>query len=111
MADKTAAGSAVAVSDLTPTSRDSQQRSDVEADIEGSGGEDTAVQKTKVSTIGERPACFKNTFQEVSFVFMATVAMATSTFLTGATVIVTASIGKDLNMSQSQISWISAAAT
>ncbi|KAH7017474.1 major facilitator superfamily domain-containing protein [Ilyonectria destructans] len=42
---------------------------------------------------------------------MATVAMATSAFLTGATVIVTASIGKDLDMSQSQISWISAAAT
>ncbi|KAH7160761.1 major facilitator superfamily domain-containing protein [Dactylonectria macrodidyma] len=42
---------------------------------------------------------------------MATVAMATNTFLTGATVIVTAAIGKDLGMSQSQISWISAAAT
>ncbi|KAH6895531.1 major facilitator superfamily domain-containing protein [Thelonectria olida] len=42
---------------------------------------------------------------------MATVAMATNTFLTGTTVIVTAAIGKDLNMSQSQISWIAAATT
>lgn len=62
-------------------------------------------------SIGERPACFRNTFQEVSFVFMATIAMATNTFLTGSTVIVTAAIGKDLGMTQSQISWISAAAT
>lgn len=111
MADKMAAGTAVTAGDLTPTSRDTARRSDIDGDVEGSGGEDTAVQKKKVSTIGERPACFKNTFQEVMFVFMATVAMATNTFLTGATVIVTAAIGKDLGMSQSQISWISAAAT
>ncbi|KAF7546976.1 hypothetical protein G7Z17_g8038 [Cylindrodendrum hubeiense] len=109
--DKTAAGSAATDLDLTPTSRDTQQPSDIEADVEVSGGEDTAAQKKKTSKLGVRPACFKNTFQEVAFVFMATVAMATNTFLTGATVIVTASIGKDLGMSQSQISWISAAAT
>ncbi|KAK7418350.1 hypothetical protein QQX98_003970 [Neonectria punicea] len=111
MADKTAAGTAITGGDLTPTSRDTPRRSDIDGDVEGSGGEDAAVQKKKVSTIGERPACFKSTFQEVMFVFMATVAMATNTFLTGATVIVTAAIGKDLGMSQSQISWISAAAT
>lgn len=63
------------------------------------------------SSIGARPSCFNNTFQEVSFVFMATVAMASNTFLSGATVIVTASIGRDLGMSQSEITWISAAAT
>jgi hypothetical protein len=97
----------------SPTSRETKTSADVaaNADVEGSGGEDVAVQKAKVSKIGERPTVFKNTFQEVSFVFMATVAMATNTFLTGTTVIVTASIGKDLNMSQSQISWISAATT
>lgn len=71
--------------------------------------EDVAVEKKKA--IGERPECFKNTFQEIAFVFMATIAMATNTFLTGSTVIVTAAIGKDLGMTQSQISWISAAAT
>ncbi|CAM1511470.1 Fc.00g089830.m01.CDS01 [Cosmosporella sp. VM-42] len=79
-----------------PTSRDS--------------GRDVEDVKSK-NPRGERPACFKNTFQEVSFVFMATIAMATNTFLTGSTVIVTASIGRDLGMSQSQISWISAATT
>lgn len=104
----------------SPTSRDTKS-ADVNAgdvtadamntDVEGSGGEDVAVQKAKAPKIGERPDVFKSTTQEVLFVFMATVAMATSTFLTGTTVIVTAAIGRDLNMSQSQISWIAAAAT
>ncbi|KAF7560616.1 hypothetical protein G7046_g3524 [Stylonectria norvegica] len=58
---------------------------------------------------GERPACFKNTFQEVAFVFMATLALAANNFVVGATVVVTASIGRDLDMTQSEISWISAA--
>lgn len=57
---------------------------------------------------GDRPDCFKNTFQEVSFVFQATMATATSSFLTGVCLIVTASIGRDLGMTQGQISWITA---
>lgn len=55
-----------------------------------------------------RPDCFKSTFQEVSFVFQATMATATSSFLTGVCLIVTASIGRDLGMTQGQISWITA---
>ena len=61
--------------------------------------------------IGRRPKCFRNTFQEVLFVLLATVGMAMSTLLTGATVVVAESIRKDLRMSQSQLSWISAAST
>lgn len=57
---------------------------------------------------GHRPDCFKSTFQEVSFVFQATMATATSSFLTGVCLIVTASIGRDLGMTQGQISWITA---
>lgn len=57
---------------------------------------------------GRRPDCFKSTFQEVSFVFQATMATATSSFLTGVCLIVTASIGRDLGMTQGQISWITA---
>lgn len=59
----------------------------------------------------KRPACFRNTVQEVSFVGQATVAMAATTFLVGATSIVTASIGKDLGMTQAEIVWIAAAST
>ena len=61
--------------------------------------------------LGQRPECFHSTVQEVLFVFMATIALATNTFLVGSTATVTASIGRDLSMSQSQISWIGAAST
>lgn len=64
-----------------------------------------------VQAVGQRPACFKNTLQEVSFVTQATIAMSTTTFLVGATSIVTASIGADLGMSQAEIVWIAAAST
>ncbi|KAF4974190.1 hypothetical protein FZEAL_8868 [Fusarium zealandicum] len=113
MAVTTASESAPRDGDRPPTSREAQHVSGNDAaDIEGSGGEkQLSVQNKTVSGLGARPECFKNTFQEVAFVIMATVAMATNTFLTGSTVIVTAAIGKDLGMSQSQISWIAAAAT
>lgn len=61
--------------------------------------------------IGGRPECFKNTLQEVSFVAQATVAMASNPFLTGATSTVTATIGRELGMTQGQISWIAASTT
>ncbi|KAL4943224.1 hypothetical protein BDV06DRAFT_221466 [Aspergillus oleicola] len=61
--------------------------------------------------IGQRPSCFKSTLHEISFILIATLAMATNSLVTGAMIIVTASIGADLNMSQAQITWISAATT
>lgn len=63
------------------------------------------------SNAGKRPECFKSTFQEICFIFMATLAMATNSLVTGAMIIVTASIGRDLHMTQAQITWISAATT
>ncbi|KAK3319360.1 major facilitator superfamily-domain-containing protein [Apodospora peruviana] len=65
------------------------------------------VPKTK-TPFGERPACFKNTFQEIAFVFQATNATAANSFLQGASSIITASIGRDLGMTQGQITWITA---
>ncbi|KAI0022755.1 MFS general substrate transporter [Xylariomycetidae sp. FL0641] len=58
---------------------------------------------------GDRPECFNHTIKEVSFVFMATVATATTSFLTGTAMIVTVPVSRDLNMTQGQISWITAA--
>ncbi|KAF3007055.1 hypothetical protein E8E14_003030 [Neopestalotiopsis sp. 37M] len=77
---------------------------EVREDVEQQGN---PLQRIKTS-FGDRPACFKNTFQEVSFVFQATVATATTSFLTGVGMIVTASIGRDLGMTQGEISWITA---
>ncbi|CAJ2513550.1 Uu.00g016690.m01.CDS01 [Anthostomella pinea] len=63
----------------------------------------------KIKTrFGDRPECFKNTLQEVSFVFQATVATATTSFLSGVALIITVPVSKDLGMTQGQISWISA---
>jgi hypothetical protein len=62
----------------------------------------------KTSSFGERPQCFKNTLQEAAFVFQATNATAASSFFQGASAIVTVSIGRDLAMTQGQISWITA---
>jgi len=62
----------------------------------------------KTSSFGERPQCFKNTLQEAAFVFQATNATAASSFFQGASSIVTVSIGRDLAMTQGQISWITA---
>ncbi|PSS02279.1 major facilitator superfamily-domain-containing protein [Coniella lustricola] len=67
--------------------------------------------RSLVPDVGARPACFRNTLQEVSFVAQATIAMSASAFLVGASSIVTASIGADLHMTQSQIVWMSAAPT
>lgn len=61
--------------------------------------------------LGQRPACFSSTTQEVSFVAQSTIAMSTTTFLVGASSIVTAAIGRDLNMTQAEISWIAASTT
>ncbi|KAK4448142.1 major facilitator superfamily-domain-containing protein [Podospora aff. communis PSN243] len=55
---------------------------------------------------GARPACFKNTWQEIAFVFQATNATAASSFFQGASSIITVSIGHELAMTQGEISWI-----
>ncbi|KAI8959004.1 MFS general substrate transporter [Daldinia sp. FL1419] len=57
---------------------------------------------------GDRPECFKNTFQEVSFIFQATVATATTSFLSGVGLVITVPVAHDLGMTQGEIAWISA---
>lgn len=95
--------------------RQSYQQQDSEADHADDDADHAGASLSRVrslvSDVGKRPACFRSTVQEVSFVTQATIAMAASTFLVGASSIVTASIGADLSMTQSQIVWISAAPT
>lgn len=83
---------------------------DLDHDLEHHHSHLSRVQSIRQS-LGQRPACFKNTLQEVSFVAQATIAMSASTFIVGASAIVTASIGRDLGMTQGEISWIAAAST
>ena len=56
-----------------------------------------------------RPAHFANNFEEAIFVFTVMMATAATTFLQGVIVINTMAIGKNLNMTDSQITWIAAA--
>ncbi|KAI1470651.1 MFS general substrate transporter [Daldinia caldariorum] len=61
------------------------------------------------SKFGDRPECFKNTFQEISFIFQATIATATTSFLNGVALVITVPVARDLGMTQGEIAWISAA--
>ncbi|OQE13654.1 hypothetical protein PENFLA_c045G01055 [Penicillium flavigenum] len=57
---------------------------------------------------GSRPICLKSTTQECLFVIATTIAFAQESFFTGLTVGLTAVIGRDLDMSIAEITWISA---
>lgn len=57
---------------------------------------------------GARPEYFSNTLQEIAFVMQATVATASTAFLMGTALIITVPVSLDLNMTQGEISWISA---
>lgn len=99
---------------ITPGSRDARDSSvapEAEQDQETQAHRTVSRVQSLAQNIGGRPSCFSSTFQEVSFVAQATVAMAATTFLVGATSIVTASIGRDLAMTQAEIVWIAAATT
>ncbi|KAI2473034.1 MFS general substrate transporter [Annulohypoxylon bovei var. microspora] len=91
--------------DFTP------QSASLKEDVPTTNGheEDGLSRLQRIKThFGDRPECFKNTFQEVSFVFQATVATATTSFLTGVALIITVPVSKDLGMTQGEIAWISA---
>jgi hypothetical protein len=56
-----------------------------------------------------RPKHFTSPFEECVFVFTVMMSAASTTFLQGVTVINTATIGRDLNMTAAEVTWISAA--
>ncbi|OCK85281.1 MFS general substrate transporter [Lepidopterella palustris CBS 459.81] len=60
---------------------------------------------------GERPDCFSSTVQEVLFVLTVTMAVGMSSFTIGSVTVITSFVGKDLNMTNAEITWISAAAS
>ena len=64
-----------------------------------------------VQTNNARPACFNTTLQEVLFVFTATMAIAMGALLTGSITVVSSYIGRDLDMTTAEITWITSAST
>jgi len=62
-----------------------------------------------VETNNVRPACFNSTFQEIMFVLTATMAIAMGVLVAGSVTVTSSFIGRDLNMTTAQITWISSA--
>jgi hypothetical protein len=60
---------------------------------------------------GRRPECFKSTLQEVLFVLTATMAIGMSSMTTGSVTVISSFVGRDLNMTTPEITWISAASS
>lgn len=57
---------------------------------------------------GARPECFMSTAQEILFVLTATMAVAMSSFTGGSVTVITSFVGRDLNMTNAETTWISA---
>ncbi len=57
---------------------------------------------------GERPACFKSTFQECLVILTGTFAIGMGSFLSGMITVITAPIGRDLDMTSAEVAWIGA---
>jgi hypothetical protein len=56
-----------------------------------------------------RPECFKSTLQECLFVVSVTMAVAMSSFLGGAITVMSSFAGRDLGMTNAEITWMNAA--
>jgi hypothetical protein len=59
-----------------------------------------------VSNHGARPSCFSSTVQEVLFVITVTMSIGMSSFVSGMMSVITASIGRDLNVNSAKVTWI-----
>ena len=64
-----------------------------------------------IQTNNGRPACFSSTFQEVLFVLTATMAIAMQAMLAGSVTVASSFIGRDLDMTTAEITWISSASS
>lgn len=56
-----------------------------------------------------RPECFTSTLQECLFVISVTMAVAMTSFLTGSITVMSSFAGRELNMSNAEITWMNAA--
>ncbi|KAK5710106.1 hypothetical protein LTR17_019168 [Elasticomyces elasticus] len=77
----------------------------------GKTNSDTTNPLELVETREGRPECFSSTLQEVLFVLTATMAIAMQAMLAGSVTVTSSFIGRDLNMSTAEITWISSASS
>lgn len=57
----------------------------------------------------DRPAVFKSTFQEILFVLTCTMAIAMPAYVAGMVTVISSFIGRDLNMTTAEITWLTSA--
>ena len=71
----------------------------------------TSARDEEPSLPNARPAIFRSTAQEILFIFTATMSVAMPSFLQGSTLVVSSFIKKDLNMTTSQLTWMTASSS
>jgi MFS family permease len=62
-----------------------------------------------VETNNRRPDCFKSTVQEVLFVLTCTMAIAMPAYVSGMITVISSFVGRDLNMTTAEITWLTSA--
>ncbi|KAL1584668.1 hypothetical protein WHR41_06937 [Cladosporium halotolerans] len=62
-----------------------------------------------VQTKNRRPDCFSSTIQEVLFVLTCTMAIAMPAYVAGMITVISSFVGRDLNMSTAEITWLTSA--
>lgn len=65
-----------------------------------------AIEAVGSNDYGARPECFSSTVQECLFVLTTTVAVGMNSIFGGATLCMTNEIGRDLNMTAAEVSWL-----
>jgi len=68
----------------------------------------TVALEDEPSRPNARPSIFRSTAQEILFIFTVTMSVAMPSFLQGSTLIVSSFIKRDLNMTTSQLTWMTA---
>lgn len=80
-----------------------------DVELQGHPSDDTTIAlEDGPSRPNARPAIFRSTFQEILFIFTATMSVAMPSFLQGSTLVVSSFIKRDLNMTTSQLTWMTA---
>jgi MFS family permease len=62
-----------------------------------------------VETNNRRPDCFNSTIQEVFFVLTCTMAIAMPAYVSGMITVISSFVGRDLNMTTAEITWLTSA--
>jgi MFS family permease len=62
-----------------------------------------------VETNNRRPDCFNSTIQEVLFVLTCTMAIAMPAYVSGMITVISSFVGRDLNMTTAEITWLTSA--